>query len=195
MVLTEQNHRARLRSFGALGMLRDKPHLVANLKLVEGVIDDAVAMEIDLLAISADDEAAILLAQEASDAPVVGHHVQLYVTAPLANVIFEHTAGSVETVAYRDVDILMRMVRLGIALDDDLSAGNRKVDPDPEKIALLVARVLAFDDDAARSNPIEKAFELLGALAYSRPDGIRGVRVAKADLKWNLHRNFPLSSS
>jgi len=42
-------------------MLRDKTHLIAQRELVEPAIRDAVTVEIDLVAVSAQDEAAILL--------------------------------------------------------------------------------------------------------------------------------------
>jgi len=41
------------------------------------------------------------------------------------------------------------MVRRGITADDDLVTGNIQMDANLEQIALLVARVLAFDDDTA----------------------------------------------
>ena len=59
MMLAEQDHRARLRALGALGMLRDKAHFVADRELVEPAVCDAVAVEVDLIAIGAQDEAAI----------------------------------------------------------------------------------------------------------------------------------------
>jgi hypothetical protein len=80
---------------------------------------------------------------------VVGHRVQLHLAAPLANMIFEQPAGGIESVADRDVYVLMRMVCGGITADGDLAARNFKVDADSEQIALIVARVAAFDDDAA----------------------------------------------
>ena len=52
---------------------------------------------------------------------MVGHSVQLDVAAFLTNVIFEQPAGRVESVADRDMNILMGVVRLGIAPDDDLA--------------------------------------------------------------------------
>ena len=62
--------------------------------------------------------------------------------------IFEQPAGGIESVANRDIDVLMGMVCCGIAADGDLAARNFKVDADPKQIALMVARVSAFDDDA-----------------------------------------------
>src|SRR6516164_3881320 len=120
----ERNHRARLRAFGALSVLYDKTDFIADLKLVEPAVRDAVAVEVDLVAVGAQDKAAILLGEEPRDPSVVGHRVQLDVSASLANVVFELPAGRVESIADSDVDILMGMVCCGIAADDDLAAGN-----------------------------------------------------------------------
>ena len=187
-MLAERDHCACLRPFCALGMLRDETHLIANREFFERAVHDAVAMEIDLAAIGAQNEAAILRGQEPRDPPVVGHRVQLDVAASLANVIFEQPASGVECVADRDIDILMRMVRLGIAPDHDLAPRNFEINTHPEQITLVAAGVPAFDDDAARYNSVKKAFELLGALTYSCCDGIRRVHMAESNLKWQLHR-------
>jgi hypothetical protein len=188
VMLAERDHRARLRTLGALGMLRDEAHLVADGELVEAVIRDAVVMKIDLAAIGTQDEPAILLWQEPHDPPMVGHSVQLDVAAFLTNVIFEQPAGRVESVADRDMNILMGVVPLGIAPDDDLAPRNLEVDSHPEQITLLVTGVPALDDDTAGDDPIAKAFEFLGALMYSCRDRIRRIHVAKRNLKWHLHR-------
>jgi hypothetical protein len=58
-----------------LEMLRDKTHLIAHRELVEATVRDAVAVEIDLVAIGPQDEAAILLGEKACDPTVVGHRV------------------------------------------------------------------------------------------------------------------------
>ena len=187
-MLAEGNHGARLRARGTLGMLRDKAHPIAHRELIEPAIRDAVTVEIDLIAFGAQDETTILRGEKTRDPTVVGHRVQLHLAAPLANMIFEQPAGGIESVADGDVDILMRMVCRWIAADGDLAARNFKVDADPEQIALMVAGVPAFDDDAARYNSVKKAFELLGALTYSRRDGIRRVHMAESNLKWQLHR-------
>jgi hypothetical protein len=168
-------------------MSRDETYLVANRELFERSVRDAVAMEIDLAAVGAQYEAAILRGQEPRDPSVVGHRVQLGVAPPLANVIFEQPASCVESVADRDIDILMRMVRLGVAPDHDLVPWHFEIDPDPEQITLLTAGMLAFDNDAARYDTFKKAFELLGALTYSRRDGIRRVHMAESNLKRQLH--------
>ena len=102
--------------------------------------------------------------------------------------IFKHPAGGVESVADRDVDVLMRMVRRRIAADGDLPAGNFEVDTDPEQIALPAARMPAFHDNPARDDAIGEPFELPSPLAYARRDGLRGVHMAESNLKRSLHR-------
>jgi len=92
---------------------------------------------------------------------VIGHGVHLDIPASLANVILEQPAGRIESIADRDIDILMRMVRRGITADHDLAPRNFEIDTHPEQITLLAAGVLAFDNDTARYDPVKKAFELL----------------------------------
>src|SRR3974390_2583292 len=148
-MLAQQNDSNRLRTLGALGMLRDKTHLVANGQAVEAVIRDAVAVKIYFGAVRACDKAAVPLGQESRDPSVVGHRVHLYLAAPIASVIFEQPAGRVKSVTDRDMGILMRVMRLGIAAHDDLSPRNFEVDAHPEQIALLAVRMPAFDDNPA----------------------------------------------
>ena len=56
-MLAKRDHGARLRAFRALGTLSDETYLIAESELVEPAIRDAVAVEIDLVAIGAQDEA------------------------------------------------------------------------------------------------------------------------------------------
>jgi hypothetical protein len=74
-----------------------------------------------------------------------------------------------------------------IAADDDLAARDAEVYEHMEQIALLTAWVPAFNDDAARDDPIEEALELLGASADAGRDRLRAVHVTKSDLKRDLH--------
>jgi hypothetical protein len=53
VMLAERNHGARLRAVGTLGMLCDKTDLIADRKLVKPAIRDAVAVEVDLVAVGA----------------------------------------------------------------------------------------------------------------------------------------------
>jgi hypothetical protein len=88
----------------------------------------------------------------------------------------------------------MRVMRLGIAPDDNLATRNLKINADPEQIALLAARVPALNDNAAGHYSIEEPVELIDAFVDSRRDRVGGIHVAKADLKRELHRIFSLCS-
>ena len=105
--------------------------------------------------------------------------------------IFEQPAGGIESVANRDIDVLMGMVCCGIAADGDLAARNYQVDADAHHMALMAPRVPTFDDDAARHDAIAEAFEHIGPLAYARGNCIRGSHMSEGDLKRNLHRILP----
>jgi hypothetical protein len=63
---------------------------------------------------------------------MVGQLVQFDIAAPPTNVIFEHPASGVESVADRDIGILIRVVRRGITPDDNLVPRNFQVDTDAE---------------------------------------------------------------
>lgn len=115
---------------------------------------------------------------------MVGHCMELNVAARLTSVVFEQPAGRVESVADRDIDIFMRMVRGGIAPNDNFFPGNFEIDTDAEQLALPAARVPTLDDDTAGGDPITETFEFRGALTYSRRNRLRCVHVAKRDLKW-----------
>ena len=110
--------------------------------------------------------------------------------APVARIVFELTACGVEGVANGGVDILVRVLRLGVAPDKNLAARNAQIDPDLEQIALLT-RLPAFDNHPAGDNPVEKPFERLRTLAYPFFDRRRGSHMTKRDLDGLLHRNVP----
>jgi hypothetical protein len=182
MMFAERDDRARLRTFSTLRMLRDETDLITDGELVEAFIRDAVAMEVDFVAVSTRNKAAIPIGEETRNPSVIGHSVHLDVAASPANVIFEQPARCVERVADRDIDILMRMVRLGVAPDRDLAPGYFEINPHPEQITLLAAGMLALDNDAARYDPVKEAFERLGALTNSRSDSIRRGHMSESNL-------------
>ena len=69
------DHCARLRAFGALGMLCDETYLIADGQRCEPAVHNAVAMEMDLLTLGTEDETTILLRQQPRDPPMVGHRM------------------------------------------------------------------------------------------------------------------------
>jgi hypothetical protein len=131
-MLAQRYHGARLRAFGTLGMLRDKPHLVADRQRFEAAIGDTVAVKIDLLTPRTQDEAAILFGEKPHNPTMIRHGVQFDIAAPSTNVVFEESASSVKGVADRDINILMRVVCRGITPDDNFVARHFEIDTDAE---------------------------------------------------------------
>src|SRR5712691_8446323 len=187
MMLAERHHGTRLRSLGALSLLRNKAHLSADLELVEAAICDAVAVKIDFARVGGD-EAAIAVGQQARDPAVIGNRVRLRLAAAPPHMVFQEAARRVKGVADRNIRILVRVVRAGLAPDDDLASGNRQVDPDLEQIALLVPPMGALDDNPAGGDPVEELIEFFGPLADARLQRGRGVHVAERDLQRQTHK-------
>ena len=63
-MFADRHHGARLWTLGTFAVPRDETHFIADRELVEPAIRDAVAVEIDLVAVGAQDEAAVLLGDE-----------------------------------------------------------------------------------------------------------------------------------
>ena len=171
-------------------MLGDEADLVADIEAFEVAARNAVAMEVDLVAVGGKDEAAVAVGQQPRDPAVVGNGVQLDLAAPRSRMILEQPPRRVERVADRDMDILMRVPRRRVATDDDLPAGDRQVDAHAEQVSLLVAAVAALDDNAAADDAVEEPLEFCGAPANSRLQCRRGSHVPKRDLKRELHCSF-----
>lgn len=146
-MLADRDDGARLHAFGALGIARDKAHLIADLELVESAVCDAVAVEINLAGLGAQNEPVVFLREKPADAPVIGHRVHFDLAPTNARVVFELAPGGIEGVVNGDVNVLMVAPRLRVAPDYDFATGNRDIDPDAEQIALMVAPVLTLDGD------------------------------------------------
>jgi hypothetical protein len=83
--------------------------------------------------------------------------------------------------------IFVRVMGSWIAPDDDFVARDTEIYANVEQVTLLAARMLTLDDDPAGDDPVEEAFEFLGASAYACRNRLRAVHVPKRDLKRDLH--------
>src|SRR4051794_17692614 len=137
VVLAEGHHAACLRTLDALRLLRDEAHLITNLELIKRAANDAVAMKIDFAAVGACDKAAILLGKKACDASVIGHAVYFDLAAAAARMILELAARGVKSVANGGMDVLMCVLRLRIAPNNDFTPRNAQVYTDLIDVALL----------------------------------------------------------
>ena len=94
----------------------DVADVITDCERSELSVDDAVAMEINLIAICCFDEPIILLGHKLGDAALVGAVVVFNVAPLAADVVLQLPASGVEHVADRDMDVLMSMVGLGMTI-------------------------------------------------------------------------------
>ena len=85
-------------------------HTLAGDQLVEVIFDDAVAVEIDFMAVGAGDDAVVLLGNNVHDDAVRQRLMRLDLAALLADIVFELAARIVKRVANRNIDVFMRLV-------------------------------------------------------------------------------------
>jgi hypothetical protein len=72
-------------------------------------------MEINFEAVGAQNKTAILLGKKPHDASVIRQAVHFGLAAALSRIVYELPASGVEGVANGGVDVLMRVLRLGVA--------------------------------------------------------------------------------
>ena len=189
MVLSDDGHRACLLTLLAFAFMQCEAHFHARLQLLELVVDDAVAVEVNLLSVDCRADKA-MVGEELRDGAVGGRFVMLDDTAQPADAILKPALHRIEGVAHRDKHILMGMVLGGVAPDDDLAFGQHEMNGDVVELALMVMAMMRLDDDMAAGDPRVKALQRRGAVADSRFDGLGGRHVAKGDPKRYLHGNI-----
>jgi hypothetical protein len=84
-------------------------------------------------------------------------------------VILQTASERIEGVADRDVGVLMCMVIVGLAADHDLTAGNRQIDADGKKLALLLMPVTALHHHPTGSNAVAELVQFFRAAANALP--------------------------
>ena len=105
MVFADKANCAGLRAF--VSHLLDEADFGTDCQTVEGVIENAVAMKIDLAAIGGFDESVILSGEEFRHMAMVLLFMRLDVAAHLAHGVFNLTLRSAEGVLDRDREVLV----------------------------------------------------------------------------------------
>src|SRR3546814_19797702 len=114
-------------------------------------------MEIDLAPVRRLKEAVVLKTIEPGDLAVRRHLVALHAARALTRMVLEAAACRIEGIAQSDVDVLMRLVTAGVAVDHYLLAWNADFDNDVEEVALGVLTVQRLDHVTAdRKSVVEE---------------------------------------
>lgn len=102
---------------------------------------------------------------EAARSTLAGRPI-LSIAAATVYYVVKLAAHGVEGVANGDIDIFVSVVLTGVAICDDLTFWNCKLDADCKQTAFTVLMVGRFDDDAAVGDAPEEVLQLRRALAY-----------------------------
>jgi hypothetical protein len=184
--LPERGHCGRARPALAADLF-DEPHASADREAIERVVKDAVAVEVELLALVGHDKPIPFVREQLGDAAVPCLLVRLHVASLPVHEVLKSTSGVVERRVDRRVQVLVVTIPRGHVSDDDLSAGVTNVDPNTVWVAVRRVPVRALDGDPAARDAGVDRIELIGPSPDVRLDGVGVGNIAERDLKANRH--------
>lgn len=193
-MLADEMNGSRLWAFLALPLGCDKAYFMTDFDAVKCITDDAVPMEIDLAPIRCLDDAVIVSCKQLGYTTVGYHFMALNVAAGSSNIVFKLAPRSIEGIADSHIDVLVSVVRSGIASDYDFTARNRQLDANMIELALAVMYMRRFNDYPAARDLIVKLLKPSGPLADARFNGVGMSDAAEGELYWNLHAHAFLVS-
>jgi hypothetical protein len=186
-------HRAGLRALlaGLLGESDFRSHL----KPVEGAVEDAVLVEIDLAAIGGLEKTVALVFEDADDARVRRTHVLLDLSAAAANVVLELSRSFLQGVVDGQVEILVLGVLGRIARDYDLFTGHSQPNANVVDVPFVMMVVGSFHDDSTGLDLVEELLEVVRSLLHRLCEGFGGLETTKGDLDRVFHALSPGSQA
>jgi hypothetical protein len=170
-----------------------KANFLADMETVEFPVGNAIAVKVDLAAISRGNEPMVVLGHERKDYAVRRFLVGFDVTLPLADKILQLAAGYVERVSDGHPNVFVPACGPRVATDGDIGgAGNREVETDTIGIAFVMAMLRPPNNNARRCDAITELLELFGLFARALFDIVDVRNVLEGNLQGNLHANRPL---
>ena len=118
---------------------------------------------------------------------LIGGDAMLLGPSQPPHVVFQPPPRRIEGVAERHEDILVRMVEVMIAVDDDLAAGHDEIDTHAVEPPLAVVPVRLGDDDVAAGDPVRKPLQLRDMVERRIADRIVDRQVIERNLWLRLH--------
>jgi hypothetical protein len=172
MMLADAGDRARLGPPLAFAGGDDEAHLVADMQPGEGAARDAVFVEIDLEPVGQLHEPVAVIAKEFVDASMLRHSVPFDISSPLLRKLAQLARRRSERIADRDARVLVGVVAVVLAIDDDLRARDTNVEPHRVQPTLVVVLVWSIDRRSPAGDVGVNASELRGVLADARLDAV-----------------------
>ena len=127
-MLADWRHGACLQALDPFLFRGHKADFTANIELFEAVTDDAILVEIDLLAFRRFGKAIVI--EQAHHLTVLRSDMRLHVATHAPDMVFELPPCRVERIANGDIDILVRMVQWPSMADEYVLPRHADVDAD-----------------------------------------------------------------
>jgi len=187
---SERDYRTCLCPLLAFALVNDIADLIPGIQLVEAAAENSVPMEIDFIARLGDQEAVIR--GQADDRPDRRRGMSLDITSHFAGMILQLALGCIEGIAYRNMEVLVRMMLGWITTHDNLTLRHDQLDPHVIEVALVVTPMVCLNHHAADYDPIEKMFKLGGTVADIVLGPNRWLHMAESNAKRFLHNGLLL---
>jgi hypothetical protein len=182
MVLADQVNGAGLWAFFTLVRRDLDSDLTSDLEILEAASDDGVLVEIDFKAVARLHEAVSILREQADNLAMRRGLVLFHAMVAAPRVVLEPAFGCVKSVAQRNVDVLVGMIRGALVVDHELATWKLQADSHLEQLAFVVVLVRCPNLDVAGRDSVVKALEALRAFADARLYSSRGFHVSENNL-------------
>jgi hypothetical protein len=186
MMFADQADRRRLSAL--LAYFCNEPDLVTDGETLEGIIENAFAVEIDFTAIVRLDEPIILADKEFRDAAMIFDRMRLHIAAHFTRSILDLALRGRESILDRNLDMLMfGHVTMRTGHENILPLRHRDPNRDRVQTALAMPRVGRDDSDVATRDVVVELFEPLSVFCDFSADGFRRLEILERNVQRYLH--------
>ena len=171
---------ARLRAL--LPCLLSETDFGSNLEPIEGIVENAIAMEIKIAPVLRLEEAVAFVLEELDDPPM-RRTLTAFDLAPLpARIILKLPPCLTKGIVNGEIDVFVSGMLRGISSDHKLLAGNGEIDADVIDPPLTVMLMRRLHDYPARHDPSEKPIQLRCPATDARLNGVGPIQPPERDL-------------
>ena len=171
---------ARLRAL--LPCLLSETDFGSNLEPIEGIVEDAIAMEIKIPAVLCLEEAVPFLLEELDDPPMRRTHTAFDLAPLSARIVLNLPPRLTKGIVNGEIDVFVSGMLRWISSDHELLAGHSEIDADVIDPPLAVMLMRRLHDYPAPHDPSEKPIQLRRPAADARLNGVGPIQPPERDL-------------
>jgi len=171
---------ARLRAL--LPCLLGETDFRSNLESIEGIVEDAIAMEIKIPAVLCLEEAVPFVLEELDDPPMRRTHTTFDLSPLSARVVLKLPPRLAKGIVNGEIDVLVSGMLRWIPSDHELLAGHGEIDADVIDPPLTVMLMGRLHDYSAPHDPSEKLIQLRRPAADACLNGVGRIQPPERDL-------------